>query len=55
MVLFGLVADSQLTYIGVAIFVTMDVSDVFLAYAKCYNYVDDQSTMPFAIFIVVWT
>lgn len=45
----------SLTYIGVAIFVTMDVSDVFLAYAKCYNYVDDQSTMPFAIFIVIWT
>jgi acyl-CoA-dependent ceramide synthase len=47
---------SQLTYIGVAIFVTMDVSDVFLALAKCVNYLNETASQPvFAFFVVVWT
>ncbi|ORY35426.1 putative phingosine N-acyltransferase protein [Naematelia encephala] len=45
-----------LTYIGVSIFVTMDISDVFLALAKCVNYVDEGASAPvFAVFVGVWT
>ncbi|WVQ74831.1 hypothetical protein IAR50_004438 [Cryptococcus sp. DSM 104548] len=45
-----------LTYIGVSVFVTMDVSDVFLALAKCVNYVSDFWSVPvFAWFIGVWS
>ncbi|WVN90181.1 uncharacterized protein L203_105417 [Cryptococcus depauperatus CBS 7841] len=45
-----------LTYIGVSIFVTMDISDVFLALAKCVNYVSEFWSIPvFASFIFVWT
>lgn len=34
----------------------MDVSDIFLAFAKCVNYVDERySAPPFAVFVVVWT
>ncbi|KAI9637300.1 TLC domain-containing protein [Dioszegia hungarica] len=44
------------THIGLAIFVTMDVSDVFLALAKCTNYVDEKASQPvFAFFVLVWT
>lgn len=44
------------TYIGIAIFITMDVSDVFLAFAKLVNYVDEKwSALPFAVFVAVWT
>lgn len=46
----------HLTYIGVSVFVTMDVSDVFLALAKCANYVNDLGSWPyFAVFVGVWT
>jgi acyl-CoA-dependent ceramide synthase len=46
----------QLTYIGVAVYVTMDVSDIFLALAKCVNYVSEDASAPFfAFFVVVWT
>ncbi|BEI81962.1 hypothetical protein CcaverHIS002_0211220 [Cutaneotrichosporon cavernicola] len=46
----------SLTYIGVSIFVTMDVSDIFLAFAKCVNYVNEAwSSPPFAVFVCVWT
>ncbi|KAL7423498.1 sphingosine N-acyltransferase lag1 [Cryptotrichosporon argae] len=45
-----------LTYIGVSIFVTMDISDIFLALAKCVNYVDESASVPFfAWFVGVWT
>ncbi|ADV22743.1 acyl-CoA-dependent ceramide synthase [Cryptococcus gattii Ru294] len=45
-----------LTYIGVSVFVTMDVSDIFLALAKCVNYVSDFWSVPvFAWFIFVWS
>jgi hypothetical protein len=46
----------QLTYIGVAVYVTMDVSDIFLALAKCITYVSEDASAPFfAFFVVVWT
>lgn len=47
--------------IGNAIFITMDISDVFLAVAKCVNYAEGKkstgfwSTVCFAWFVVVWT
>ncbi|KAI5452830.1 sphingosine N-acyltransferase lag1 [Naganishia albida] len=45
-----------LTYIGVGVFVTMDVSDIFLALAKCINYVSETASVPvFAFFVCVWT
>lgn len=45
-----------LTYIGVAVFVTMDLSDHYLALAKLVNYVDEKwSAAPFAFFVGVWT
>ncbi|KAK4687945.1 hypothetical protein P7C73_g2164, partial [Tremellales sp. Uapishka_1] len=44
------------TYIGVAVFWTMDVSDTFFAFAKCVNYYDQAySAFPFAVFVGVWT
>ncbi|KAJ9098114.1 hypothetical protein QFC21_004443 [Naganishia friedmannii] len=47
---------AHLTYVGVAIFVTMDVSDIFLALAKCVNYVSESASVPvFAFFVCVWT
>ncbi|WOO82505.1 Sphingosine N-acyltransferase-like protein FUM17 [Vanrija pseudolonga] len=46
----------SLTYIGVSIFVSMDVSDIFLALAKCVNYVSESASTPFfAVFVGVWT
>jgi acyl-CoA-dependent ceramide synthase len=40
----------------VAVYVTMDVSDIFLALAKCVNYVSEDASAPFfAFFVVVWT
>ncbi|KAF8312227.1 longevity assurance proteins LAG1/LAC1 [Clavulina sp. PMI_390] len=47
----------NLTYIGNAIFLTMDVSDVFLANAKLLNYLGLEltSSIAFAIFIPIWT
>ncbi|KAL0249771.1 hypothetical protein I308_103073 [Cryptococcus tetragattii IND107] len=45
-----------LTYIGVAVFITMDVSDLFLGLAKCVNYVSEFYSVPlFAWFTIVWT
>lgn len=41
--------------IGIAVFITMDVSDIFLALSKALNYLDSSLTMPvFFIFIFVW-
>jgi acyl-CoA-dependent ceramide synthase len=47
----------NMTYIGNAVFITMDVSDVFLAFAKCCNYLklERTKTVAFAIFAVVWS
>ncbi|KAF8312226.1 longevity assurance proteins LAG1/LAC1 [Clavulina sp. PMI_390] len=47
----------NLTRIGNAIFITMDVSDAFFANAKLLNYLDLDltSTIAFAIFIPIWT
>ncbi|TIA68397.1 hypothetical protein E3P91_04089 [Wallemia ichthyophaga] len=48
----------NLSMIGNAIFVTMDVSDIFLALAKCYNYVKPGhwlGNVIFGFFIIVWT
>lgn len=41
--------------IGIAVFITMDVSDIFLALSKTLNYLDSCLTMPlFFLFIIVW-
>ncbi|WVQ81954.1 hypothetical protein IAT38_004081 [Cryptococcus sp. DSM 104549] len=54
--LIGWSYNIYLTYIGVSVFVTMDVSDVFLSLAKCVNYVSEYWSVPvFAFFICVWT
>ncbi|KAK8854891.1 hypothetical protein IAR55_003630 [Kwoniella newhampshirensis] len=54
--LIGWSYNVYLTYIGVSVFVTMDVSDVFLALAKCVNYVSEAASPPvFAVFVAVWT
>ncbi|GAA95253.1 uncharacterized protein L969DRAFT_92487 [Mixia osmundae IAM 14324] len=48
----------NLTYIGVAVFVSMDVPEVFLAAAKMLNYhkkTEKISEVVFVIFIGVWT
>lgn len=43
------------TWMGLAVFITMDVSDVFLACSKLLNYLDSPLTAPFfAVFMVVW-
>ncbi|KAI8447293.1 TLC domain-containing protein [Phakopsora pachyrhizi] len=48
---------TNLTMIGTAIFVSMDISDVFLGISKCINYTKYQRTseFSFAIFLCVWT
>ncbi|WRT68271.1 uncharacterized protein IL334_005247 [Kwoniella shivajii] len=54
--LIGWSYNVYLTFIGVSVFVTMDVSDVFLALAKCVNYVSEWASPPFfAFFVGVWT
>ncbi|WVR07408.1 hypothetical protein IAU60_004449 [Kwoniella sp. DSM 27419] len=54
--LIGWSYNVYLTYIGVSIFVTMDISDIFLALAKCVNYVSEAASPPFfAFFVGVWT
>ncbi|KAG9005767.1 hypothetical protein FRB94_001333 [Tulasnella sp. JGI-2019a] len=47
----------NLTPIGNAVFITMDVSDVFLAYAKIFNYLKMEMTgnVAFALLVFVWT
>ena len=43
------------TWMGIAVFVTMDVSDFFLAISKTLNYLDSSLTGPFfVLFIGVW-
>ncbi|GAA5985016.1 hypothetical protein JCM10908_002489 [Rhodotorula pacifica] len=47
----------NLTMIGTAIFVSMDIPDIFLAFSKCLNYIELQRTseVSFVVFLVVWT
>ncbi|KAL7413102.1 TLC domain-containing protein [Mrakia frigida] len=48
----------NLTLIGNAIFLSMDISDAFLAIAKCINYTEPAeiySSVAFASFVVVWS
>jgi len=47
----------NLTMIGTAIFVSMDLPDTFLAISKCFNYTKYQRTseVTFVIFLGVWT
>ncbi|KDQ12730.1 hypothetical protein BOTBODRAFT_188998 [Botryobasidium botryosum FD-172 SS1] len=44
-------------YIGNLVFITMDVSDAFFAFAKCLRYLDyhKASAIAFAVFVCVWT
>lgn len=48
---------TNLTMIGTAIFVSMDISDAFLGFSKCINYLKFQRTseVSFAIFLCIWT
>ena len=53
--LIGLSYRFHFTWIGVAVFVTHDISDFFLATSKTLNYLDHPFTGPyFAFFILVW-
>ncbi|VEU22670.1 DEKNAAC103627 [Brettanomyces naardenensis] len=55
MLLIGLSYRFHFTWIGLAVYITMDVSDFFLASSKTLNYLDSAFTTPFFItFIVVW-
>ncbi|KAF3930713.1 hypothetical protein ABW19_dt0209026 [Dactylella cylindrospora] len=43
------------TYIGVAVFITHDISDFFLATSKVFNYIDSPITGPyFGVFVCSW-
>lgn len=43
------------TYMGIAVYITHDISDFFLATSKCLNYIDHWFTGPyFGFFIFVW-
>lgn len=53
--LIGLSYRFHFTYIGLAVYVTHDISDFFLATAKVLNYIDHPYTAPyFAFFMGVW-
>lgn len=55
LLLIGLSYRFHFTYIGLAVFITMDSSDVWLALSKNLNYVDSVATAPvFVTFIGVW-
>jgi len=47
----------NLSYIGIAVFFSMDIADVFLAFSKMLNYLKLQrsSEVSFAAFLAVWT
>lgn len=43
------------TYMGIAVYITHDVSDFFLATSKCLNYVDSPIVGPyFFVFMCIW-
>ncbi|TFK55939.1 longevity assurance proteins LAG1/LAC1 [Heliocybe sulcata] len=46
----------NLTLIGNAVYVSMDIPDVFLAFSKLLNYLQTEAkVVSFAIFVVIWT
>jgi acyl-CoA-dependent ceramide synthase len=47
----------NLTFIGNAIYMSMDIPDTFLAFSKLLNYMrmERLKTVTFAVFLVVWT
>jgi acyl-CoA-dependent ceramide synthase len=43
------------TYMGIAVYITHDVSDFFLATSKCLNYIDSPIVGPyFFVFMLIW-
>ncbi|KAI5459905.1 TLC domain-containing protein [Mariannaea sp. PMI_226] len=53
--LIGLSYRFHFTYIGLAVYVTHDISDFFLATSKTLNYLDHSLTGPyFVLFMLVW-
>ncbi|KAK4505748.1 hypothetical protein PRZ48_003713 [Zasmidium cellare] len=53
--LIGLSYRFHFTYIGVAVYITHDVSDFFLATSKVLNYIDSPITGPyFVMFMFIW-
>ncbi|KAJ5611164.1 Sphingosine N-acyltransferase lac1 [Penicillium lagena] len=44
------------TYMGLAVYITMDISDFFLATSKTLNYLDSIITVPYYVmFVCIWT
>lgn len=55
LLLIGLSWKFHFTYIGLCVFITMDSSDIWLAFSKNLNYIDSPLTGPvFALFIGIW-
>ncbi|CAA19018.2 sphingosine N-acyltransferase Lac1 [Schizosaccharomyces pombe] len=55
LLLIGLSYYFHFTWIGLAVFITMDTSDIWLALSKCLNYVNTVIVYPiFVIFVFVW-
>ncbi|KAK4963588.1 sphingosine N-acyltransferase lag1 [Elasticomyces elasticus] len=55
LVLIGLSYRFHFTYIGVAVYVTHDISDFFIATSKMFNYLDFWITGPyFVMFLCIW-
>ncbi|KOS19124.1 Sphingosine N-acyltransferase lac1 [Escovopsis weberi] len=53
--LIGLSYRFHFTYIGIAVYITHDISDFFLASSKVLNYLDHPIVAPyFALFVAVW-
>nr|UWK20524.1 longevity assurance factor/sphinganine N acyl transferase subunit 1 [Trichoderma rhododendri] len=53
--LIGLSYRFHFTYIGIAVYITHDISDFFLASSKALNYIDHPIVAPyFALFVGVW-
>ncbi|KAM0521675.1 hypothetical protein ACHAPE_002231 [Trichoderma viride] len=53
--LIGLSYRFHFTYMGIAVYITHDISDFFLASSKALNYIDHPLVAPyFATFVAVW-
>nr|UWK20522.1 longevity assurance factor/sphinganine N acyl transferase subunit 1 [Trichoderma protrudens] len=53
--LIGLSYRFHFTYIGIAVYITHDISDFFLASSKALNYIDHPIVAPyFATFVAIW-
>ncbi|KAK4632187.1 Sphingosine N-acyltransferase-like protein FUM17 [Fulvia fulva] len=53
--LIGLSYRFHFTYMGIAVYITHDISDFFLATSKILNYIDSSITAPyFTMFMVIW-